>query len=211
MFNAFLAAAAGYLLGSVNSAVIISRLFYKDDVRTHGSGNAGTTNMLRTYGIKAAATTFFGDILKGFVSVILARYLIGSAGGDIPVSYAAYMAGYGAVLGHMFPMYFRFKGGKGVATALGAVFAIAPAIFGLLFPIGLVIAGVSGFVSLASITGAAAYPFAVWFYLIRTDSFDAIELLFAFGMAALIIYNHRENIKRLLSGTENKFYKKKRQ
>lgn len=209
MLYAIFAAAAGYLLGSVNCAVIISRLFYKDDVRSHGSGNAGTTNMLRTYGIKAAGFTFLGDILKGFVSVIAARYIVGNFGGDIPVSYAAYMAGYGAVLGHMFPLYFRFKGGKGVATALGAVFAIAPAIFGLLFPVGLVIAGVSGFVSLASITGAAVYPFAVWLYLFRAGNTDIVELLFAFGMAALIIYNHRENIKRLLSGTENKFYKKK--
>lgn len=210
MLNAFFAAAAGYLMGSVNSAVIISKLFYKDDVRTHGSGNAGTTNMLRTYGVKAAIATFLGDVLKGFLAVLLAKCLIAWTGSSFSAVYAAYIAGYGAVLGHMFPLYFHFKGGKGVATALGAVFAIAPTIFGLLFPVGLVIAGVSGFVSLASLTGATMFPFVVWFYLYRTGRFDAVELLFAFGMAALIIYNHRENIKRLLSGTENKFYKKKK-
>lgn len=210
MFNAFFAAAAGYIMGSVNSAVIISKLFYKDDVRNHGSGNAGTTNMLRTYGIKAAVFTFLGDMLKGFLAVILAKCLVTWSATAFSPVYAAYIAGYGAVLGHMFPIYFRFKGGKGVATALGAVLAIAPTIFGMLFPVGLVIAGISGFVSLASLTGAFAYPFIVWFYLCRSQSFDIVELLFAFGMAALIIYNHRENIKRLLNGTENKFYKKKK-
>ena len=123
--------------------------------------------------------------------------------------YIAYLTGYCAVLGHMFPIYFRFKGGKGVATSLGAVLAINPIVFGILFPVGLAIAGFSGFVSLASLTGAAAFPFMVLIYSAYTGSVDIIELALALGMALLIIYNHRENIKRLRAGTENKFYKKK--
>lgn len=207
---AFIAAAAAYLLGSINSAVIISKLFYKDDVRRHGSGNAGTTNMMRTYGIKAAAATFAGDILKGIAAVLAGRFLCARFGILEPqADYIAYLTGYCAVLGHMFPIYFRFKGGKGVATSLGAVLAINPIVFGILFPVGLAIAGFSGFVSLASLTGAAAFPFMVLIYSAYTGSVDIIELALALGMALLIIYNHRENIKRLRAGTENKFYKKK--
>lgn len=201
--------AACYLLGSINWAVIISKTCFKDDVRTHGSGSAGTTNMMRTYGTGTAALTFFGDILKGAASVLLARWSFFHFGFGQYEIYAAYAAGFLAVIGHMFPVYFHFKGGKGVATGLGAVLLINPPVFGIIFPIGLVIAGVSGFVSLASLSGAVLYPILVAAFMLWRGNFDLTELILAALLAGLIIYNHRSNIARLKNGTENKFYKKK--
>ena len=201
-----LAFIAAYLLGSINSAVMISKGVYGDDVRNHGSGNAGTTNMLRTYGTKAAIGCFAGDILKGTVSVLLARLLFGLAGMEQQIDGAVFVAGIIAVLGHMYPIYFHFKGGKGVATALGAVVAIDPAVFGIVFTVGIVFAGFSGFVSLGSLVGASLFIPVYWFY---NGGMATSELIPAAILVALIIYNHRTNIKRLLTGTENKFYKKK--
>ncbi len=205
-----IAAAIAYLLGSINCAVLFSTVFYGDDVRRHGSGNAGTTNMLRTYGAKAAALTFAGDILKGVFAVVLGRLFFSLLGVTAQQTYGAYLAGYAAIFGHMYPLYFRFKGGKGVATGLGAVCAINPAVFGVVFPVGILIAAVSGFVSLASLSGAVLFPLLLAGSMLLTNGTIApLELLLACGIALLVIYNHRENIKRLLNGTENKFYKKK--
>lgn len=202
--SAFIAA---YLLGSINSAVIISKVFYHDDVRTHGSGNAGTTNIMRTYGGKAAALCFAGDILKGTVSVLLTRLLFNLADMDAYIGCAVYIAGIVVILGHMFPLYFRFKGGKGVATGLGAVAAISPLALGTVFVIGISLALVSGFVSLGSLAGASLFIPIQYFY--NGGSFPTEELIPAAILVLLIIYNHRANIRRLLTGTENKFYKKK--
>lgn len=210
IFASLAAAVVAFLLGSVNCAVLFSTLFYRDDIRRHGSGNAGTTNMLRTYGAKAAALTFAGDILKGVLAVIVGRWLFSLFGISAQQTYGAYFAGYGAILGHMFPVFFRFKGGKGVATGLGAIFAINPLVFAVLFPAGLIIAAVSGFVSLASLFGATLFPLMVYgTMLIKHNPVNISELLLACGIALLILYNHRENVKRLLNKTENKFYKKK--
>lgn len=210
MLASLAAAAAAYLLGSVNCAVLFSTVFFGEDIRSHGSGNAGTTNMLRTYGAKAAALTFAGDILKGVCAVLLGRLLFSLLGAEAQQTYGAYLAGYTAILGHMFPLYFRFKGGKGVATGLGAVCAINPAVFGVVFTVGILIAAISGFVSLASLSGAVLFPMLLaGSMLLKNGVISPMELLLACGIALLVIYNHRENIKRLLSGTENKFYKKK--
>ena len=203
---ALLALMISYLLGSINSAVIISRVFYHDDVRTHGSGNAGTTNIMRTYGGKAAALCFAGDILKGTVSVLITRLLFNSAGMQQYVGAAVYVAGVVVVLGHMFPIFFKFKGGKGVATGLGAVAAISPLALGTIFVIGISLALISGFVSLGSLVGASLFIPIEYLY---NGGFPTEELIPAAVLVLLIIYNHRANIKRLLTGTENKFYKKK--
>ncbi len=202
----FLSFVAAYLLGSINSAVMISKSFFGDDVRNHGSGNAGTTNMLRTYGVKAAIGCFAGDILKGTVSVLLARMVFERCGLQQYSDMAALIAGITAVLGHMYPIYFRFKGGKGVATSLGVVSAINPPVFGVIFVIGLVLAGFSGYVSLGSLVGASLFIPVYYFY---NGGMPTTELIPAAVLVLLIIYNHRTNIKRLLTGTENKFYKKK--
>ena len=149
-------------------------------------------------------------VLKGVIAVWLARFIFNAMGFGNEAVYAAYTAAFCSMMGHMFPIYFRFKGGKGVATGLGAVFTINPLIFGILFPIGLAVAGFSGFVSLGSLTGAVLFPIFVAIMSVKnTGSVDVLELILALVLALLVIYNHRENIKRLLSGTENKFYKKK--
>ena len=205
-----LAAVAAYLLGSVNCAVLFSTVFFGEDIRNHGSGNAGTTNMLRTYGAKAAALTFAGDILKGVFAVLLGRLFFSLLGVQAQQTYGAYLAGYIAIIGHMFPLYFRFRGGKGVATGLGAVCAINPPVFGVVFTVGILIAAISGYVSLASLSGAVLFPVLLAVsMLLNKGVVSLLELLLACGIALLVIYNHRQNIKRLLNGTENKFYKKK--
>lgn len=205
-----LAAVAAYLLGSVNCAVLFSTVLFGEDIRNHGSGNAGTTNMLRTYGAKAAALTFAGDILKGVFAVVLGRLFFSLLGAQAQQTYGAYLAGYIAIIGHMFPLYFRFRGGKGVATGLGAVCAINPPVFGVVFTVGILIAAISGYVSLASLSGAVLFPVLLAVsMLLNKGVVSLLELLLACGIALLVIYNHRQNIKRLLNGTENKFYKKK--
>ncbi len=210
MLASLAAAAAAYLLGSVNCAVLFSTVFFGEDIRSHGSGNAGTTNMLRTYGAKAAALTFAGDIFKGVLAVWLGRLLFLLLGAGAQQVYGGYLAGYAAILGHMYPLYFRFKGGKGVATGLGAVCAINPPVFGVVFTVGILISAVSGFVSLASLSGAVLFPLLLAIsMLMKNGTIAPAELFLACGIALLIIYNHRENIKRLRNGTENKFYKKK--
>ncbi len=210
MFASLAAAVVAYLLGSINCAVLFSTVFFGEDVRNHGSGNAGTTNMLRTYGAKAAALTFAGDILKGVFAVVLGRLFFTWFGVQAQQIYGAYLAGYAAIIGHMFPLYFRFKGGKGVATGLGAVCAVNPPVFGVVFTVGILIAAVSGYVSLASLTGAVLFPVLLAVSMLLTNGgVSPLELLLACGIALLVIYNHRQNIKRLLNGTENKFYKKK--
>ena len=208
-----------YLLGSVNWALVISKLFYQDDIRRHGSGNAGTTNVLRTYGKKAAVFTFLGDGLKGVLSVVIACAIFGfpmqggvASGGAVvyDIHYihlitAAYLAALFALLGHIFPIFAKFRGGKGFATFLFSTLALNPIIGLMLVCIFFVLVLGSHFVSLGSIVTAAFYP-------ILLSSFDqaytkyGVGTLFAFLMAALVAWSHRTNIKRLLDHTERKTY-----
>lgn len=198
---------AAYLIGSVNSAVLISRLFFHDDVRSHGSGNAGTTNMMRTFGYRAGLATFLGDVLKGVVSVLLARWLGPVFGLD--AGHAASAAAIAAVLGHMYPAYFRFQGGKGVATGFGAVAALHPLILLALAAAGIPLIAATGYVSVGSMTGAALYPFLLLGAMLYRGRIDELSLLLGAVLAGIILGNHRENLRRLREGTENKFYKKK--
>ena len=212
-----------YLLGSINWALVISKFAYHDDVREHGSGNAGTTNVLRTYGKKAAIFTFLGDGLKGVAAILIAcaifgyPMMVGEISGvmvyDIHYTHlvtAAYLAAFFAILGHVFPIFAKFRGGKGFATFLFAALTLNPAIFLLLAAIFIILVLGSHYVSLGSIITAAFYPVLV-------SSFDAaithygINTLFAFLIAAIIIWSHRSNIKRLWQHNERKtyFFKKK--
>ena len=193
----FLCALAGYLLGSVNCSIILSRLRYRDDIRRHGSGNAGMTNTLRTYGKLPAVLVLLGDGAKGVLAAWLGGLLAGTAG--------AYLAGLFAVVGHMFPLFFRFKGGKGVATAAGVILGSCQPVLLFLLAVFLLVVGGSRYVSLGSVTVAALYPFAMLWYTRALGP----EVLCALLMAALVIWAHRSNIKRLLSGTENKLGRKK--
>ena len=212
-----------YLLGSINWALVISKFAYHEDVREHGSGNAGTTNVLRTYGKKAAIFTFLGDGLKGVAAILIAAaifgypMLVGEINGvmvyDIHYTHlvtAVYLAAFFAIIGHVFPIFAKFKGGKGFATFLFCALTLNPAIFLILAAIFLVLVLGAHYVSLGSIVTAAFYPVLV-------SSFDAaithygINTIFAFLIAVIIIWSHRSNIKRLLSHTERKtyFFKKK--
>ena len=205
-----LAALQAYLLGSVDFGIIVSKYIYHDDIRNHGSGNAGTTNILRTFGKKAAAMTVVGDIGKGVVATILGRVLMESFCGTQFGIYGAYLAAFCAVCGHLWPVWFGFKGGKGVATATGAILATAPAV---VLPLAIAFFGVaftSKMVSLSSITAAVLYPVFTALY----SWYKGYNVLFttccAAIMAALVIWMHRENIKRLRNGTEYKFGEKKK-
>jgi glycerol-3-phosphate acyltransferase PlsY len=193
----------GYLLGSFNSAVVLSRLL-GEDVRTKGSGNAGATNMLRNFGKLPAALTFAGDFTKGCIAALIGRYLL------TPFDVAAigpYVGGLAAVFGHMKPVFFEFRGGKGSATGLGVLFMIDKVVFILLAAAGLTITGISGFVSLGSVICAVGLPLVISLYRIFQHRFSKTELALASVFALTILWNHRGNIRRLLAGTENGFRK----
>lgn len=196
-----------YLLGSINFGIILSSNMYGDDVRTHGSGNAGTTNMLRTYGKKAAILTLAGDVLKGVAAVMIARIVLGSTCG--------YVAALFAVLGHAFPIFYKFKGGKGVATTLGVTLALNWVVAVILLVIFALIVLLTKFVSLGSIIAAAFFPIVIdrikGYVIPGAGQVPMIAPFIAFLMAALVIWLHRANLKRLFAGTESKLsFKKKK-
>ena len=194
-----------YLLGSLNFGLIISGKKYHDDIRNHGSGNAGTTNMLRTYGKRAAALTMAGDMLKAVVAVAIGYLILNlnvtSADGTISTSdpLGAAIAGLFVMLGHMFPCFFKFKGGKGVATAAMVILMIHPITFLICLLVFVVIVVGTKFVSLGSIMGLILYP-----VFLNTFAPDRGSNVFAIIMALLVVWAHRENIKRLLAGKESK-------
>ena len=187
----------GYLLGSISFSIILSRVRYQDDIRRHGSGNAGMTNTLRTSGKLSAALVLLGDAAKGMLAAWLGVLLAGPE--------AAYLAGLFAVVGHMFPLYFGFRGGKGVATAAGVLlFTCAPVFGGLAVVFGAVIF-FSRYVSLGSVTVAVLYPLAMLWVMGDTGPWLTNPYVICpFLMAALVVWAHRSNIRRLLAGTENK-------
>ena len=192
----------GYLLGSINFAIIVSGVFKKEDVRQKGSGNAGTTNMLRSYGWVSAGMTFLGDLLKGSLAVIIGKALLSPLGYQ---TIGGYFGGLAALAGHMRPLFFGFRGGKGVATALGILLAAEPVAFVIVSIIGFPVAGITGYVSLASIICAGGYPFVLLILHALRNQVNGVEFILAFILGWTIVYNHRENIKRLRNGTENRF------
>ena len=179
-----------YLLGSLNFAIIFSKLFFHDDIRKYGSGNAGMTNMLRTYGKLPALATLLCDMLKGAASVFFGSLLFAEWGTAV--------AGLFVVLGHMFPCFYKFKGGKGVATTAMVVLAINPLVFAILLLIFLIIVIGTKFVSLGSVMCMMIYPYLLSRFELGPNVLSAIVI------AALVIFMHRSNIKRLLAGTESK-------
>lgn len=186
-----------YLLGSINFGIIVSRVFHREDIRTYGSGNAGTTNMLRTYGKRDAAITFVGDVLKCVLSVALGRLIFGLTGG--------YVALFCCILGHAFPVFYKFKGGKGVAAAAGgvaALYAFTPRWYIILIELAVfvIVVAFTRFISLGSVTAMFIYPLL----MSRLELGWRINILLAFMTAALIVYLHRGNIKRIYQGKESK-------
>ena len=198
-----------YLIGSINPAILISTLFYRDDIRTHGSGNAGTTNMLRTFGAKAAIVTLLLDFGKAVIATLLGRLFLGIIGQAI--------AGFFVGFGHMFPLYYRFKGGKGVACFGIVALVIHPFAFLVILGTFLIVLIGTRYVSLASVMAALIYPMAFrWAALIAgTQHLNGPNMLMAFLAACFVVFMHRENIKRLWNNQEtkidfSKFKKKKK-
>lgn len=191
-------AVIGYLLGNLQTAVFLSKYLYHDDVRQHGSGNAGTTNMLRVFGMKSGVFTFLGDFAKGILSILLGRLLGGEPG--------AYVAGFFAVLGHNFPALFGFKGGKGVATSMGIAWMIDPLFGAAATVIGFIIIYLSQMVSLGSLIGFTSFVALVAIF--RAD--EPLKLILAALLFVMMAIRHAENIARLLKGTESKLFQAKK-
>ena len=210
-------AAAGYLLGSVNFAIIITRLSGKGDIRDYGSGNAGMTNVLRTVGKGAAALTLLGDFSKGILSVIFVRLLLllyAWASGT-PVSstvLADYIVAYAALLGHVFPLFYHFKGGKGILVSAGCMLILGPWSLVICLAAFLLLAVTTQYISVGSIAAGVAYPIAnglvTW---AQTGQIGWLEVCLALPIAALVIFLHRANIRRLLTHTESKVSFRKKQ
>lgn len=209
IFGVLLVAIFSYLMGSINFAIIISKKLSGGDIRQYGSGNAGMTNMLRTFGKKVAVFTAVGDFCKALIAVVVSRYLIFPLFG-ITAFDAGYISGFFVLLGHIFPVFFSFKGGKGVMAALGVMFVLDPVVF-----IGVLASGLIGIyfthmVSVGSLIGAITLPIYTLIYRLiqkKPFVFDTVGCLI---IAALVIFMHRENIKRIISGTENRFGSKKK-
>lgn len=185
---------ASYLIGAIPFGLLLGKHYANIDVRTMGSGNIGATNVLRAAGKKAAALTLAADALKGLLPVLLAGILFKD---DMTTA----LSGAAAILGHNFPVYLSFKGGKGVATSFGVVLAISPLIGVICLLTWLVAALLWKYSSLSALLAFAVYPLMIFLFIANQSKPVAFLSLFVFGM---IYYRHRENIKRLLAGTEPK-------
>ena len=194
----FFSVITSYLIGSIPFGLIFSRFFSNVDVRTIGSGNIGATNVLRASGKTAAALTLVADALKGFLPVLMVQHMFN-------VEITTVLSGAAAVLGHNFPVYLKFKGGKGVATSFGVILAVAPWLGLISLLMWLAASTLWRYSSLSALIAFACYPALT--FMDRPSSSKPYEALslFIFGM---IYYRHRENIKRLLAGTEPKIGKK---
>ena len=192
-----------YLVGSISFAIIFSKKFAGFDVREKGSNNAGTTNVLRTVGKRAAILTLICDILKGVIAILFA-ILANKIWKDANLEALKYLAGLMAIIGHTFPIYYGFKGGKGVATSLGVILMTDTQIGIICLVFALIIMIATRWVSLGSIMAAILFPILTVF-MVDNNYAKIISIL----IALLVIFNHRTNIKRLKNGTENKLSFKK--
>ena len=200
MLKYILVVIIAYLLGSISFSVIFSRKFAGFDVREKGSKNAGTTNVLRTVGKKAAALTLILDILKG-VAAVLAAILAQLMWTGFDLTTLKYIAGFMAILGHTFPIFFEFRGGKGVATAIGVLLMLNWKIGLICLVFGLVVIAISKMVSLGSISAAILFPILTIF---MQENVKPVGIVVSFAIAGLVVFNHRSNIKRIKQGNENK-------
>ncbi len=194
--------AAAYIFGSVNTAVVLSKLVYGEDIRTKGSGNAGMTNMMRTYGKGPAALTLLGDMLKTLLGMFVGTCLLGING--------AYIAGLFCVLGHIAPVFYHFKGGKGVAATAMMLLYIDWVVFLIMLTIFVLIVASTKYLSLGSVMCELIFPLI----LNRFDTVEqdrGIRLIITLFVMALVVFMHRSNISRIMNGNENKFSFKKTQ
>lgn len=206
MIEVFIGVLVAYLLGSIPTAVWYGRVFHGVDIRNHGSGNAGATNSLRVLGKKAGVIVLLIDLLKGYLAVSLTSIIIQNSDFQ-PVGYIVPLLGLAVVMGHIFPVFAQFKGGKGVATSLGVILAIHPLATLICVILFLLIVFATKYVSLGSMLGALAFPVQL------VSGFWGLQpttiVIFGFILAVLLIITHHENVKRLLAGNENKFGAKK--
>ena len=198
-----LMAVIAYAIGSVNFSVILSKKIAGFDVREKGSGNAGTTNMLRSVGKGAAALTLILDIAKGLVAILI-PIVVGKISNETDPAVLVQIAGFFAVLGHTFPIFFGFKGGKGVATSLGVLLLINPLIGVICLVFALVVMAITRMVSLGSIMAAILFPVLTIFIRDNYITDGYTYVFFGIAMAVLVIFNHRANLKRIYNGTENR-------
>lgn len=212
MATYIIVAVIAYLIGSINFSIILSKKMAGFDIREKGSGNAGTTNMLRSVGKKAAIITLICDILKGVVSILIA-VLAGKIIKNLDNALLVQLAGIFVIIGHTFPVFFKFKGGKGIATALGVLLMINWQIGLICLIFALVLMALTKMVSVGSIAAAILFPILVAFidqnYIVPTSNSNWSYLVFSIIVALLVIFNHRANVQRILNGTENRLSFKK--
>ena len=195
---------AAYLMGSVSFAILVARAYGLPDPRSHGSGNPGATNMLRTGRKSAAALTLIGDAIKGFAAVILAQWATTTHG--LPL-YAPYLAALAAFLGHLFPLFFGFKGGKGVATALGVLLALDLRLGGLAVLTWIVVFAITRVSSLSALVAATLAP-VYGYYLLGQGPETRLPVGILAVLSLLVLARHHSNIRKLLSGEESAFKKR---
>lgn len=197
-FVVFLSAAAAYLLGSINTAILVGKCMKNIDIRDYGSKNAGTTNALRVLGKKAAAIVALGDAVKGVIAVLVSMLLCKIF--NVSSKTALYAAGLFAVLGHNFPLYFKFKGGKGVLTSIVTVIMLDPFVGTITLLFAVLVIALTRYVSLGSCLGAVLLVILSLVFRIH----DVYFVVLCFILAVLVLVRHKQNIKRLISGTESK-------
>jgi len=203
-YNLIIAFIVSYILGSIPTSYLMGKLIKKIDIRDFGSGNVGATNALRVLGTKIGIITLVIDIGKGILAVFLGKMIVAEPSNIVLIAFGLF-----AILGHIFTIFLKFKGGKGVATSAGVFIALTPLAVGIALIVFVLTVWISRYVSLGSIL-AALVLFLVELYWNITHSFENIELLiFIFVIAAFIIIRHKSNIKRILAGNENKLSFKK--
>ena len=195
MPTAILSAVIGYLLGCIPFGVLIARFYGHMDIRKTGSGNSGTTNVLRTLGWAPSLLTLAGDCIKGVLAALIGRWLGGETG--------MLAGGLFAVLGHDFPVFMKFKGGKGIATSLGVTLVICPQVALPLTAFVIAIVAVTRIMSAGTLAASLAYPIMTWL-LLPENADPALRIGFAILLAALSFFCHRSNLRRLFKGEENK-------
>lgn len=209
-----LSALVSYLLGSCNSSILVVRLLKHQDVRNFGSHNAGLTNTLRCFGKGCAALTLIGDLAKGIIAVFLSRgichWMDVGLTAQQDVHFIGYIAGIFAILGHVFPLYYHFRGGKGVLVGVSVFLGIDPKVFGCLILIFIIVLAISKYVSLGSIIAAVCCPIITFlFQMLQCGDMPMWYVWLNTGLAAvmgaMVIWMHRTNIQRLKNGTENRF------
>ncbi|AXB65519.1 acyl-phosphate glycerol 3-phosphate acyltransferase [Clostridioides difficile] len=201
IFSYIIIAVVAYLLGNISTSYIVAKRIAGVDIRTQGSGNAGSTNVLRTLGKRAGAMTFLGDVLKGVMAVLISESAARLVGIDTLL--AGYLAVICVVAGHNWPAVLGFRGGKGVATSLGAMLAVNPVITLMCLAVFILVVAITKYVSLGSVVGIGCSP--IFMIMVKNKA----GLIVALFLTASVIYNHRANIKRLLNGTERKIGQKK--